>query len=139
MNLFILDASATLPAAFDDESSEYSDSIFESLAGDAEALTPAIWASEVTNALRVAEIRGRITAADANNFLLDLETYPVDIVPQSLDDVRQEVLGISRQTGLTVYDASYLFLAVASGAPIASEDERMLSAAQALGVDRFLP
>jgi predicted nucleic acid-binding protein len=44
------------------------------------------------------------------------------------------VLQIARQTGLSIYDASYLEPAARSGVPLATLDRRLASAAARVGV-----
>jgi predicted nucleic acid-binding protein len=99
------------------------------------AMVPSLWPLEVGNVLLQAERRGRIDEADAAQFLALLGGLPIDV-----DSVHQvtwlhDVLPLSRETGLTVYDASYVELAARSGASLATLDRRMAAAAQRIGVD----
>nr|MDP9471767.1 type II toxin-antitoxin system VapC family toxin [Chloroflexota bacterium] len=45
------------------------------------------------------------------------------------------VLGLSREQGLSAYDASYLELAAREGLPLATQDSRLRVAAERIGVE----
>ena len=87
----------------------------------------------------VAERRGRITAADSQRFVDLLARLPIRTVPDSPDRVLNGCVALARAQQLTVYDASYLDLAVREGAPIATLDERVREAAGRLGVALWRP
>ena len=60
-------------------------------------------------------------------------------LPIEVDSLRgldwlHDVVPLARETGLTVYDASYLELAARFGVPLATLDRRMAEAAARFGV-----
>jgi hypothetical protein len=57
---FVLDCSITMAWCFEDESSEYTDTILESLK-EATALVPTIWPLEVANVLLLSKKNNRNT------------------------------------------------------------------------------
>ena len=61
--MFVIDASVALAWCFDDESSVAADRVLGRLEHEA-ALVPAHWPLEIANALRTAERRDRVKAAD---------------------------------------------------------------------------
>ena len=52
-----------------------------------------------------------------------------------VDQDHQQIIDLALDSGLSTYDASYLHLARALGIPIATFDQKMRAAAEALGVE----
>jgi predicted nucleic acid-binding protein len=127
---FVLDASVAINWAMRDESSPVADLAFSELRSGT-AMAPAIWWYEVRNILVVNERRQRITPADSNQFLSDLQQLDIaiDNDPDSL-----AVLNLSRRLGQTIYDAAYLALALREHLPLATLDKHLGAAAAAEGV-----
>ena len=91
-----------------------------------QALVPSLWWFEVRNTLIVNERRGRLAEADTAAFLRALSRLGV-VVDRSPEDAA--VLTLSRKHRLTVYDASYLELAVRETLPLATLDAVLARAA----------
>lgn len=134
---FVLDASITLSWAFEDEASAYADRVLESLS-DMQAFVPAIWPLEVTNALLVAQRRGRVDDLRIERFLTLLQRLPITVSVVSATTVFDEVLRMARQHQLSTYDASYLQLAIQMRLPLATQDNPLRQAMQQCGVPIFL-
>jgi predicted nucleic acid-binding protein len=136
LNRFVIDNSVVLSWCLEDEQNRYSTAILERM--DAcEALVPAIWPLEFTNALLMAERRKRIAEADVTHFLAMLKNIPIHVEPESVAGTLYEILPLARIHGLTTYDASYLNLAMRSGLPIATQDKALVKAARKCGVEIF--
>lgn len=133
---FVLDASITLSWAFEDEVSDYADRVLESLS-DMQAFVPAIWPLEVTNALLVAQRRGRVDDLRIEHFLTLLQRLPITVSVISAKTVFDEVLRMARQHQLSTYDASYLQLAIQMRLPLATQDTPLHPAMQQCGVPIF--
>ena len=133
---FVLDASVALAWYFQDEAHPYAEAVARSFPAFA-AVVPTVWPLEVANALLMAERRRRGTSATASQWASYLAALPIAIDDQSLGRVFGDVLSLARAHNLSVYDASYVELAVRSGLPLASLDERLRSAARAAGVEMF--
>lgn len=127
---FVLDASTVLAWAIEDERTPPAMSALAALRVDDEARVPAVWWSEVRNALVVNERRGRLGEADVADFLRGLNRLPISI-DRSPDETA--LFALARRHRLTVYDAAYLELARREGLPLASLDGD-LRAASASGV-----
>lgn len=130
---FVIDASIVLAWSFEDEQSGHADAVVARLASGP-AVAPAIWPLEVANAIAVAERRGRINRSAATRAGEMIAELPVEIQPAALADVLSAVVPVAREQGLSVYDASYLALALARGLPLATGDGRLAAAARAVGV-----
>jgi predicted nucleic acid-binding protein len=124
---FVLDASIAACWAFDDEDHPVAALALERVRTD-EARVPSLWWFEVRNTLIVNERRGRLTESDTGAFLRGLVRLRVtlDRSPKEGD-----VLALARHRGLTVYDAAYLELARREGAPLATLDAALATAARA--------
>jgi len=129
---FVLDASVTLSWAFPDEQNPIALRAAQLLEYSLDsALAPAIWWYEVRNVLVVNERRGRTTASRTASFLKEIADLDIVIDSAQSD---QLVLDLSRQNGLTVYDAAYLALAIREGLPLATLDKALQAAALAVGI-----
>ncbi len=129
---FVLDNSVLVAWAFD-EKSNYADAVGGDLA-EKQAIVPAVWPLEFGNTLLVAERRRRLTEAEAARIRDNVLCLGIQVVPDHPPHVLTEVLALARQHGLTVYDASYLDLAMREGLPLATLDERLAEAARRCGV-----
>jgi predicted nucleic acid-binding protein len=133
---FVLDASVALSWCFPEETSTYSDEILRRLGRD-QALVPALWPFEIANVMLVGERRGRLTMNQAELFAHYLQTLP--ILLDEVDSAR--VLGTIRVLGrahrLSSYDAAYLELALRQMVSLATQDTRLVAAANEAGVARL--
>lgn len=124
--MIVVDASIAVALVLFDEDSP-SNLSGEDFVG---SLAPTLWPYEVLSALSAAERRGRIESEELETAAGALSKLPIEFVHPSY----HQVLEVSRTTGLSVYDASYLALAVAYEVPIATLDRKLRSAAALLGV-----
>lgn len=134
MTRVILDASVALAWCFADEAISYADTVLDLLIAGGQAVVPPVWAYEVANALLVGERRGRIGVLEETQFLQQLSSYPVTIESLWTTQIFGAVLTIARETGLTVYDAAYLELALREGLPLATINTDLRAAARKAGV-----
>lgn len=129
---FVLDASVTLTWAFPDEWHEAAIRAKEILETPGSAcLVPALWWFEVRNILIVNERRGRITAEDTTHFLNQLDELDIRVV-STIDDA--VLLRAARELRLSVYDASYLAVALERQIMLATLDQRLEAAARSVNV-----
>ncbi len=101
------------------------------------AMVPALWFSEVANALLLAERQRVISAQDSSSYLAELSLWEIvqDSVPPALSQAQAIQLG--RIYKLTAYDATYLELAMRRSATLATFDHKLAAAARAAGVRVF--
>jgi len=134
--LLVLDASVALAWAFEDETTRYTEAVLETLS-QGKAMVPPIWPMEIGNALVVAERRGRLKEADTVRFLALLRQLPIVVECESVERVFSDVVRLAREQRISVYDASYLDLAMRLGVPLATQDEELRQAAARCGVNIF--
>jgi predicted nucleic acid-binding protein len=97
------------------------------LAGDVELVEPALWYYESANLLRSAVRRRRLTTAAAREAGELLQDIPVTLYTLQPAECA-ELLGLSLDTGLTAYDATYLQLAGRLRCPLLTADTALLGA-----------
>jgi predicted nucleic acid-binding protein len=126
---FVLDASIPACWALQDEEDPRARTAFARMKSD-EAVVPGLWWFEIRNILVVNERRKRITESDSGFFLRSLAGLRVRIDREPEESV---VLRLARTHGLSVYDASYLELALREAVPLATLDAQLTAAARAEG------
>ncbi|HYM76615.1 MAG TPA: type II toxin-antitoxin system VapC family toxin [Candidatus Dormibacteraeota bacterium] len=131
---FVLDASMTLAWCFTDESTAFTEAVLDLFRNGTDAIAPAIWPFEVANALLMGERRKRVTSAQVAAILKRVSDLPVSIDPTRRDYVFGSILLLARREQLTVYDASYIELALREGLPLATLDDQLRHAARTTGV-----
>ncbi len=100
-------------------------------------IVPWLWATEVASAALRAERRKRYADADAHKICMAADALGARIeapgapLAPALPTARLK-LALAHQ--LTPYDAAYIELALAQGAALASQDARMIAAAERLGL-----
>jgi predicted nucleic acid-binding protein len=118
---------------FEDECDELADAVLDGLA-EGEASVPSLWPLEVANVLVAAERRRRLTAADSARFVELLMSLPIVVDDRSHERAFAQVMSTARQLGISVYDASYLELAMRLGSALATRDSQLRAAAATAGV-----
>ena len=134
MSRFVVDASVVLTWCFPDEHSALPRRVAQMFKEGDSAIAPSFWPHEVLNALLVGEKRKRISGDLIRTFLTDLEALPIALQELQADDVFDRIQSLSREHGLTTYDAAYLDLAQANGLPLATLDEDLIRACSKTGV-----
>lgn len=136
MTPLVVDCSVTMAWCFEDECDELADAVLDALAAG-ETWVPSLWPLEVANVLVAAERRRRLTAADSARFVELLMGLPIVVDDRSHERALSQVLAAARQLGISVYDASYLELAMRLGASLATRDAQLRAAAATAGVPLF--
>ena len=136
---FVLDNSVSAAWCFSDETDVYAEAVFESVTQEGGAVAPALWPIELANVLVVAERRNRVTAAQREAFLQNLAGMDIEVQTVTTDQIFQEAIALATAHRLSVYDATYLGLAIRQQLPIATQDKELIRAAGAVGVSLFRP
>lgn len=128
MSRFVLDASVVLTWCFPDENAAMAQHVAGMFKRGGTAVAPAFWPHEVLNALLAGEKRKRISKELVRSFLDDLATLPIVLEQFPSRVVFDRIQRLSREYGLTAYDAAYLDLALDSVLPLATLDEDLVRA-----------
>ncbi|MFV0251119.1 MAG: type II toxin-antitoxin system VapC family toxin [Rickettsia aeschlimannii] len=97
-------------------------------------IVPAIWKLEIGNVSLCAERVKRLTANQRHQTIYTLKDLYIKIDQITLEHIWFETMDLAVQYGLTLYDASYLKLALRCGLPIATLDKSLKQASKAAGV-----
>ena len=134
MSRLVIDASMALSWLLPDESSDASLTVRAELTKAGSVWVPAHWQLEVANALCMAERRKRLDAAGVAQAVSLFTQLPVTLDPETSERASAEILALARQHTLSVYDATYLELALRRGAFLATLDGPLRIVAKKLGV-----
>ena len=130
---FVLDTSVTMAWLFEDETTRTTEAILDRL-NEEDALVPTLWTYEVGNVLLMAERHNRITEAQGRRFTQLLESLPIHISDSHLKSLWSNAIVVAREHDLSVYDGTYLDLAMREGVPLATRDKALRKAAKKLGI-----
>jgi predicted nucleic acid-binding protein len=129
----VLDSSATLAWIYCDETTEAIRRVFDAVAENG-ALVPALWRLEVANSLTMAVRKRRIDPDFRRAALADLALLDIATDQQRDSYAWTDTLNLADHLHLTVYDAAYLELARRRILPLATLDQKLRTAATAIGV-----
>jgi predicted nucleic acid-binding protein len=132
----VFDCSVTLAWFLNDERTAFTDTAFE-LLERAECWVPYLWRLEFPNALLVAERRKRL-GREQRLEILDNAAQLALRTDHTVPDIRS-LSALAERRGLTLYDASYLELAVRSGFDLITLDRQLADAGAAEGIATHAP
>ena len=130
----VIDNSVALAWCFQDERTPALMAVLDRVEAGG-AVAPQLWPLEASNALLVAERRGRISADDRTGLLRFLANLPITIDSETATQAWTGTAALAERHGLTAYDAAYLELALRLDLPLATRDRALVRAAEALGVE----
>jgi predicted nucleic acid-binding protein len=129
----VLDSSVALAWVLPGEATPATESLLAAVA-EMGAAAPGLWLLETANVLCISERRGRISLSERTRGLAILAELPIRIDERTAALAFGATSALAAGRNLTVYDASYLELALRLGLPLASLDRRLRAAAFAAGV-----
>ena len=129
----VIDSSVTIAWCFPDEQDHYSQAVLNALASE-RAIVPDLWHLEVANTLLVGERRRRSTQANTAAWFGFLASLPITVDEETKAYAFGTTLSLAREHHLSAYDAAYLELAIRRGLPLATLDDKLKTAALAVGV-----
>lgn len=132
----VLDASVALAWIFERAEPAEAEQANAVLAGlnDQPVVVPALWHAEVLNALIVALRRGAVSLSKVSEYLLKLGRLPITTDATPMFSRHDAIFALARQYALSAYDATYLDLALRTGAAFATFDRRLKQACDSAGV-----
>jgi predicted nucleic acid-binding protein len=124
----VIDASVALKWRLDDEDAkdEARAMLRDFLDGRIELIAPGLFDYEVTNALKVAVVRGRIGEQDALNAITAYQSLGIERF--DLRPLLVATFQLANQYQRSVYDAAYLVLAQTEGVDLYTGDKRLFNA-----------
>lgn len=130
---FVLDCSITMAWCFEDENTDYTDKILDSL-NNSTAVVPTIWPLEVANVLLISKKHKRITEVQSASFIDALSALPIVVDPSTTAKALHSIFALAGQLDLTIYDATYLELAAREKIPLLTLDKALIRAAKKLNI-----
>lgn len=125
-NPFVVDCSVSaawfIPL---EKNAPYETLLSDILDGRVEMIVPDLWWYEVMNVIRSAALRKRIQASDMRELFLFLRDIPKKVVAIG-EEGQFGILKMAVDRRLSVYDATYLFLAISSGSRLITSDTDLL-------------
>lgn len=124
----IIDASVALKWRLrDEEATSQADALLDDyLAGELGLLTPTLFDYEITNALKVAVTKGRLTENEAITALIDFQAFNIKLY--NFQELQTLTFRLAYQHQRSVYDSAYLALAQLKGLWFYTGDKRLFNA-----------
>lgn len=136
---FVLDCSATLPWIFADEATPDTENLLNDMTAGTAAWVPSLWHLELANSLLSAQRKRRIDPAGIEAFFSQLAAYVINVDEETMSRAWNKSIELASQHQLSVYDATYLELALRKNLPLATLDKALVAAAQSTGVPLCFP
>lgn len=131
---FIVDASVGFAWVYPSQASAETDRLLEEIASGATVVAPSLWFLEVANGLLAAQRRNLLTAAERRAALERLAALSLTIDEETAQSAFRRTSELAEKHGLSVYDATYLEVALRRKLPLGSRDGALRNAAKRCGV-----
>jgi predicted nucleic acid-binding protein len=132
---FVADSSVVVSWIIEDEFSPQVEALLDSLAQGAVVEAPVLLRYEVSNVLVTAYTRRkRISKEACATGLADFDSLPIRYDLESPRFASSKIAELAQNHLLSVYDATYLEMALRRSLPLATQDKELQSAARKLGV-----
>lgn len=135
---FVADSSVAIAWVAPAQSNQTTNRLRDEIESGTRFVVPGLWTFEVANALLSLKRRAKL---DSQNCTL-ARGYLSDLSPVIDDEGVRLALGriseLAEKHALSIYDASYLELALRRGMPLASRDSAVNRAAKAAGIETLL-
>ena len=132
---FVADASVAIAWIHPAQATAETEATLDALAAGDSLVVPALWPLEVANAITVLRRRRKLTAEEARTAIEIIRELPAAIDHEAAAVAFTRLVDLASEFELTIYDATYLELAIRRRLPLASNDAAMKRAAIRSGVD----
>ena len=131
---FIVDASVGFAWVYQGQATPETEQLLNEVAAGATVIVPALWFLEMSNVLLMAQRRHRLTAAQRKAAMEKLTAMQLTVDEEGTRNAFGKTSELAEKHGLTIYDATYLELALRRSLPLASRDEALKIAAKQCGL-----
>lgn len=135
---FVADASVGVAWAAPSQSADAAARLLDEIALGRPFVVPVLWMFEVANALVVLARRRRLDPGQCARARLDLIHLHPDVDEEGTRLALGRISDLASKHGLSVYDATYLELALRRELPLASRDASLNAAARLSGLRTLL-
>ena len=124
----VIDSSVALKWRLrDEEATAQADALLDDfLAGKLSLLTPTLFEYEITNALKVGVMKGRLSETEALTAIADFQGYDIEFF--AFSTIQRAAFQLACQYGRSVYDSAYLALAQSQGIVFYTGDKKLFNA-----------
>jgi predicted nucleic acid-binding protein len=134
MNKFVIDCSSMMSLFLSDEKDiDYTNIIYKQLENK-ECIAPGIWCYEISNVLLSCRKRNRVDEKEINEIANLIYKFPVEIENNNFQYIQNNVFNIANSYELSIYDASYIELAIRFNCSLATLDKKLIDVAKKLNV-----
>lgn len=130
----VVDASVGFAWVYPGQATLETDDLLNKVADGAQVVVPALWFLEMANVLLIAQRRQRLTAAQRKIALGTLTAMQFTMDDEGARNAFDTISDLAEKNGLTIYDATYLELALRRSLPLASRDQALRRAAKRCGI-----
>jgi predicted nucleic acid-binding protein len=130
----VLDASVAVAWLHPEETTRAVVELFDGLLNDDNVWVPSLWHLEVANIFQRNARLGKYPTVTRDRYLQNLKALPIKTDGETAFVAWGETLNLAHLHNLTLYDASYLELALRRSLPLATLDKALRTAAAAEGV-----
>jgi len=131
---WVVDASLGLAWVHPHQATVETDRLLRRLTEGVTLVVPALWFQEMANALLVLERRRKLRAEERREALATLGGLNVTVDFEGATLAFGKVSEMAERCGLSVYDATYVELALRDGLPLGTTDEALRKAARQSGI-----
>jgi predicted nucleic acid-binding protein len=131
---FIVDASVGFAWVYQGQATPETDHLLHEVTAGATVIVPALWFLEMSNVLLMAQRRHRLTAGERKAAMEKLTALQLTVDEEGTRNAFGKTSELADKYGLTIYDATYLELALRRSLPLASRDGALKSAAKRCGL-----
>lgn len=135
----VIDASAMLGVLYGELPQPRIDALMARLQQTDDVSVPAIFLLEVFNSLEMSRRRGRVDAQRLSHIANEIDALELDVHRSPTVAEAAMMRALAERHSLTVYDAAYLALALASGRELVTLDTALAAAARSAGATVFDP
>ena len=130
--LFVLDNSVSMRWLFKDGTEAdllYAEQVLEALK-EGSTVVPGVWWLEVSNVIVRAEAQQLLPETQSRKFLDTLRKMPITVDSSPVEQLWEQTLHLARKFKISVYDATYLELAIRQNIVLATLDTDLARAAR---------
>ena len=139
MTAAVVDASMAFAWILPSQASSSAETLLQRIEAGDEAVVPPLWFLEVANGLLVAERRKTMAPSERRLALEHLSALGLTVDEANVRVAFDRTSALAEQFDLSVYDATYLELAIRRSLPLATRDRALQSAAERSGIPEFKP
>jgi predicted nucleic acid-binding protein len=131
---WVIDSSVGFAWVHPDQATAATDQLLDEVANGATVVVPVLWFVEMANGLLVLQRRKKITAAERRTALRTLSDLTLVVDDEAGRAAFHKTSELAEKHGLTVYDATYLEVAVRRKLSLATRDGALKASAKQCGL-----